>query len=447
MHYKTKTLTLRYTMTQIESARNGRITESMEKIAKREDISKEKVRRRVANGKIVILNNSRKENRITGIGKGLRVKVNANIGTSREESNIQKEIRKATIAEQAGADTLMDLSTGKNLKKTRKKIMETTNLPIGTVPIYQAGIRAAREKGSILEMTEDDMFNTIRAQAKEGVDFMTLHCGVTKKVVNTLRKRERIMDMVSRGGTFHAAWILHHERENPLYENFDYLLEIAQRYDITLSLGDGMRPGCIFDATDSIQIQELMKLGELAKKARDMGVQTMIEGPGHVPLDQIQANVQLEKELCDGAPFYVLGPLPTDIAPGYDHIVGAIGGALAGMAGADFLCYVTPSEHLGLPGPQAVKKGVIVTKIAAHIVDIAKNNADALQWDRKMAEARAELDWKTQIKSAINSKKAEELFNVKEKEKGRACSMCGEYCALKILAEELEGENSDEATS
>lgn len=427
------------TMTQLESARNGRITDAMEKLAEREKISKEMVRKRVAQGKIVILNNPQRKNKIIGIGKGLQVKVNANIGTSMDECNIQKERKKAAIAEQAGADTLMDLSTGKDLKTTRKKIMDSTNLPIGTVPIYQAGIRTAREKGAIIDMTEEDIFNTIRAQSKEGVDFMTVHCGVTKQIVKTLKKRDRIMDMVSRGGTFHAAWILHHERENPLYENFDHLLEIAKQYDITLSLGDGMRPGCIFDATDQVQIQELMKLGELAEKARKAGVQTMIEGPGHVPLDQIKANIKLEKELCDGAPFYVLGPLPTDIAPGYDHIVGAIGGAVAGLAGADFLCYVTPSEHLGLPNPKEVEKGVIVTKIAAHIVDVARNNENALNWDKRMAKARSDLDWQKQINSAINPTKAEKLFTKnKEKKKGRACSMCGEYCALKILAEELD---------
>ncbi|MEM1537239.1 MAG: phosphomethylpyrimidine synthase ThiC, partial [Candidatus Nezhaarchaeales archaeon] len=294
------------------------------------------------------------------------------------------------------------------------------------------------KKGAMIDMTEDDIFNVVEKHAKDGVDFMTVHCGVTQQIVKKLAKRPRLMGIVSRGGTFLAAWILHHNKENPLYANYDYLLEIAKKYDFTLSLGDGLRPGCIFDSTDWPQIQELLTIGELVDKARYANVQVMVEGPGHIPLNDIAANVQLEKSICKGAPFYVLGPVVTEIAPGYDHIVGAIGGALAGLSGADFLCYVTPAEHLGLPSLEDVKEGVIAAKIAAHAADIAKLGAKAASRDLAMAKARANLNWREQFKNALNPEKARRVHGRVKKKGHEACSMCSKYCAIKILKETLK---------
>jgi len=289
-------------------------------------------------------------------------------------------------------------------------------------------------------MDEDDIFDTIEKHAKDGVDFMTVHCGVTQQIVKRIAKHPRLMGIVSRGGTFLAAWILHHNKENPLYANYDYLLEIAKKYDFSLSLGDGLRPGCIFDATDWPQIQELLTIGELVERAREADVQAIVEGPGHIPLDQIESNIQLEKSICNGAPFYVLGPVVTEIAPGYDHIVGAIGGTLAGLAGADFLCYLTPAEHLGLPTLEDVKEGVIVTKIAAHAVDIVKLGAKASARDLAMAKARANLDWKKQIENALDSEKAKKIRGRIKLKSAETCSMCSQYCAIKILREALKAE-------
>ncbi|MEM3722388.1 MAG: phosphomethylpyrimidine synthase ThiC, partial [Candidatus Bathyarchaeia archaeon] len=342
-------------------------------VAENEGESPQAICQRIAEGTVIITRNVQRENvNPVGIGKGLRTKVNANIGTSQDLCDLNVEIEKAKVAVQYGADTIMDLSTAGDLDKIRRALIKAVNVPIGTVPIYQAAIEAAEKRGAIIHMTEDDIFNTIEKHAKDGVDFMTVHCGVTQNIIKKLAKYPRLMGIVSRGGTFLAAWILHHDKENPLYANYDYLLEIAKKYDFVLSLGDGLRPGCIFDSTDWAQIQELLTIGELVERARAAHVQVMVEGPGHLPLNDVAANVQLEKAICKGAPFYVLGPVVTEIAPGYDHIVGAIGGALAGLAGADFLCYLTPAEHLGLPSIEDVKEGVIATKIAAHAADIAK---------------------------------------------------------------------------
>lgn len=318
--------------------------------------------------------------------------------------------------------------------------MNVVDVPIGTVPIYQTAIEIAEETGSIMHMTADDIFSTIERHGRDGVDFVTVHCGVNKEIVRWLTTHPRLMGVVSRGGTFLAAWILHHKQENPLYEDFDRLLEIASRYDLTLSLGDGLRPGCIFDSTDRPQIQELYTLGELVERARSADVQVMVEGPGHLPLNDIEANVRLEKNVCHEAPFYVLGPVVTEIAPGYDHIVGAIGGAIAGLAGADFLCYLTPSEHLGLPTEKDVKEGVIATKIAAHAVDIAKLGDQASTQDLAMAEARSKLDWPKQIENALDPEKALEIRDRTTLKTPETCSMCSEYCAIKILKEALEAE-------
>jgi len=425
----------------MEVAKRGQITEEMRIVAEEEGESPAAVCQRIAEGTVIITRNLQHENvHPIGIGKGLRTKVNANIGTSPDLCDLKLEVEKAKIAVKYGADTVMDLSTAGNLDEVRKAIIKSVNVPIGTVPIYQAAIEAAKKRGAIVHMTEDDIFNTIEKHAKDGVDFMTVHCGVTRQIVKKLAKHQRFMGVVSRGGTFLVAWILHNNKENPLYANYDYLLEMARKYDFVLSLGDGLRPGCIFDSTDWAQIQELLTIGELVEKARAANVQVMVEGPGHLPLSDIAANVQLEKAICKGAPFYVLGPVVTEIAPGYDHIVGAIGGALAGLAGADFLCYLTPAEHLGLPSIEDVKEGVIATKIAAHAVDIVKLGAKASARDLAMAKARANLDWKGQFENAIDPEKAKRIHERVKTKRPETCSMCSEYCAIKILKEALKAE-------
>jgi phosphomethylpyrimidine synthase len=427
--------------TQMKDAKAGKITEEIRIVARDEDQSPKSIRQRIAEGTVIITRNTQRENvHPIGIGKGLSTKINANIGTSPDLCNFELEIEKAKIAVKYGADTIMDLSTGGDLDEIRSKILKTVSVPIGTVPIYQTAIEVAKKKGSIMHMTEDDIFSTIENQAKDGVDFMTVHCGVTQQIVKRLAKHPRLMGIVSRGGTFLAAWILHHKKENPLYANYDYLLEIAAEYDFSLSLGDGLRPGCIFDSTDWPQVQELLTIGELVERARAANVQAMVEGPGHLPLNDIKANVQLEKSTCKDAPFYVLGPIVTEIAPGYDHIVGAIGGAIAGLAGADFLCYLTPSEHLGLPNLEDVKEGVIATKIAAHAVDIVKLGCKATNRDLAMAKARADLNWKKQIENALDPEKATRIRSRVKLKSPETCSMCSEYCAIKILKEALKTE-------
>jgi len=416
-------------MTILRRARKG-ITEEIRQVAERERVDAEIVRRRVAEGRIVIPMNPVHSPRPTGIGEGLSVKVNVNIGTSRDMSDLDQELEKARIALRYGADAIMDLSTGGDIDAIRRAIIKEVDIPLGTVPIYQTGLRAAR-KSAVVDMDEDDIFNGIELHARDGVDFMTVHCGITKESVEWLMRSKRITDVVSRGGAFLTAWILHNQRENPLYENFDYLLEMAAEYDFALSLGDGLRPGCIHDATDGAQIQELIILGDLVRRARDSGVQVIVEGPGHVPLDQIEANVRVEKSICDGAPFYVLGPLVTDIAPGYDHIVGAIGGALAAHHGADFLCYVTPSEHLSLPTVEDVKEGVIASRIAAHVGDLSKGRG----WERdlNMARARKALDWEAMYREAIDPGKARDYRSRGTTAEEEGCSMCGDVCAIRIL--------------
>ncbi|MEM2249853.1 MAG: phosphomethylpyrimidine synthase ThiC [Candidatus Bathyarchaeia archaeon] len=425
----------------MEAARRGQITEEMRIVAEDEGESPQALCQRIAQGTVIITRNIKRENvHPVGIGKGLRTKVNANIGTSQDLCDLNLEIEKAKVAVKYGADTIMDLSTAGDLDEIRRAIIKAVNVPIGTVPIYQAAIEATKKRGAIIHMTEDDIFNIIEKHAKDGVDFMTVHCGVTQQIVKKLAKHPRLMGVVSRGGTFLAAWILHHDKENPLYANYDYLLELAKKYDFALSLGDGLRPGCIFDSTDWAQIQELLTIGELVERARDVNVQVMVEGPGHLPLNDVAANVQLEKSICKDAPFYVLGPVVTEIAPGYDHIVGAIGGALAGLAGADFLCYLTPAEHLGLPSLEDVKEGVIATKIAAHAADIAKLGAKAAAQDLAMAKARANLDWKGQFENAIDPEKAKKVHGRIKPKSPETCSMCSEYCAIKILKEALKAD-------
>lgn len=332
----------------------------------------------------------------------------------------------------------MDLSTGSNIDVSRRKIIEASPIMVGTVPIYQATVRAITEHGAVVEMTEEDLLETIEKQAADGADFMTLHCGLTLEAINRMRKQGRIMDVVSRGGSFITGWMLHNEKENPLYEHFDKILDICEKYDVTLSLGDGLRPGCIADATDRAQITELIVLGELVDRAWKRGVQAMVEGPGHVPYDQIAANMKIEKRICRNAPFYVLGPLVTDVAPGYDHITAAIGGTLAAASGADFLCYVTPAEHLALPTIEDVHVGVITSRIAAHAADLVKGVPGAAEWDKKMAEARKILDWDAQLNLAIDPEYAREKRGARNEEGEEACSMCGAYCAVKIVGQYLD---------
>lgn len=426
-------------MTLKAKANANEITEEMRLIAKIENLPLEYIRQGLSEGIIVIPHNPnhKKISKLCGIGKGLRTKVNANVGTSPSISNLSQELKKVKTAIDAGADTIMDLSTGGDIRKLRRQILKNIDVPFGTVPIYQAGIDAINKKGSIMEMTPTSILKVIEEQAKDGVDFMTIHAGVTKETIERLKKQGRIIDIVSRGGAFLLEWMIFHHEENPLYQHFDAILDIAQEYDVVLSLGDGLRPGCLKDATDRPQIQELIILGELTKRAFEKDVQVMIEGPGHLPINQIPANVLLEKKLCYEAPFYVLGPLVTDIAPGYDHITGAIGGAMAGAYGADFLCYVTPSEHLRLPTVEDVKEGVIAARIAAHAADVAKGIPNVLDWDIEMAKARNSLDWNTQIKLAIDSQKAKEYQKHTPLLFSEGCTMCGKYCAIKQVKESL----------
>jgi phosphomethylpyrimidine synthase len=422
--------------TQLAKARRGEITPEMEQIARAEGVDRQTLMEGVARGRVVIPANRRHRGlRPTGIGEGLTVKVNANIGTSSDRADPGEELQKLEAAMEAGADTVMDLSTGGDIDAIRRIILERSPLPVGTVPIYQAAIEVAQRKGGIVQMTPDDIFDVIEHHAKDGVDFITVHCGVTLSSLERLKAQGRITDIVSRGGAFLTTWMIYNEQENPLYEHFDRLLEIAQQYDVTLSLGDGLRPGCLADATDRPQIQELLLLGELTERAWEEEVQVMIEGPGHVPLDQIETNIQLEKRLCKGAPFYVLGPLVTDVAPGYDHIVCAIGGALAAYHGADFLCYVTPAEHLKLPTPDDVREGVTATRIAGHAADVARGLAQARAWDDEISRARKGLDWDRQIQLSIDPTKARKYREESRPHMDEVCTMCGEFCAIKMVRE------------
>ena len=425
--------------TQMQLAREGKITEAMKIAAEYEHISAEELRKKVAAGTVVIPCNINHKSLVPrAVGEGLSTKVNANIGTSSTFPDIEPELEKLKEAVKCGADSVMDLSTGSNIDLSRKKIIEASPIMVGTVPIYQATVRAITEHGAVVEMTEEDLLETIEKQAADGADFMTLHCGVTLEAINRMRKQGRIMDVVSRGGSFITGWMLHNEKENPLYENFDKILDICEKYDVTLSLGDGLRPGCTADATDRAQITELITLGELVDRAWKRGVQAMVEGPGHVPYDQIAANMKIEKRICRNAPFYVLGPLVTDVAPGYDHITSAIGGTLAAASGADFLCYVTPAEHLALPTIEDVHVGVITSRIAAHAADLVKGVPGAAEWDKKMAEARKVLDWDAQLELAIDPELAREKRGARNEEGEEACSMCGAYCAVKIVGQYLD---------
>jgi phosphomethylpyrimidine synthase len=424
-------------VTQMQDALRGNITDEMKLVAETESIDVQKIMRGISEGRIIIPKNVNGNTRPVGIGKGLKTKINANVGSSSELEKVKWEVEKAKAAVKYGADTIMDLSTGPEYRKVMNAIMESVNVPIGTVPIYEAGITASNSKGAVVNMDEDDMFNAIENQAKVGVDFITVHCGITMDLINKVQDSNRIMGIVSRGGSFLAAWILQNREENPLYKNYDYLLEIASEYDVTLSLGDGLRPGCLHDASDVSQIQELVTLGELVVRARNEGVQVMVEGPGHVPINQIQANIEIQKTVCKEAPFYVLGPLVTDLAPGYDHITSAIGGAIAAASGADFLCYVTPAEHLAIPNVDDVKEGVIASKIAAEAADIAKGVPGAWQREIEMANARKNFDWQKQFELAFDHEKPQKCRQRKPISEDDMCTMCGEFCALRLVRDNI----------
>lgn len=411
----------------------------MEQCAAIEGVTPEFIRKGIEEGTIIVTRNkAHSKVRPLAIGKGLRTKINANIGTSKDRVDPALELEKIRISAACGADTIMDLSTGGNIGEIRKAVMEYSPIPVGTVPIYQAAVEILESRRAIPEMTGDDIFRAIEENGKDGVDFITVHCGVTRESVARINRQGRVLGIVSRGGSMLAHWMEFNGRENPLYEDYDRLLEIAYRYDMVLSLGDGLRPGCLADATDRGQVQELIILGELTRLARDKGVQVMIEGPGHVPLNEITSNIILQKSLCNGAPFYVLGPLPTDIAPGYDHITSAIGGAIAGAAGADFLCYVTPAEHLRLPSLDDVRQGVIASRIAGHIADIAKGLPGSMEKDIAMARFRNEFDWDGQIRTAIDPETAEKFLEKSESAKKEGCTMCGEFCAIKLGKKDRE---------
>lgn len=419
-------------MNLIASAKRGIITEEMREVAKQEGVTDDFVRRGVANGQIVIPISPYRHVKICGIGEGLRTKVNASIGTSTDIADVEMEVEKARQAEAAGADTLMELSTGGNLVEIRRRVIATTTLSVGSVPLYQAFIEAAHHDGAVVHMREDDLFRITAEQAKMGTNFMAIHTGINFETLKRLKNQGRHGGLVSRGGAFMTAWMLHNEKENPLYSEFEYLLDIMKEHEVTLSMGNGMRAGAIHDATDRAQIQELLINAELADKAHAANVQTMIEGPGHIPIDEIEANVILQKRVSNRKPFYMLGPLVTDVAPGYDDRVAAIGAALSSAYGADFICYVTPSEHLALPTPKEVFEGVISARIAAHVGDMIKLNKRDL--DLEMGHARRDLDWERQFSVAINPEHARTIRKERMPADADTCTMCGDFCALKIVS-------------
>lgn len=403
-------------------------------VAKNEGVAIDGLLDSVSSGECVIpLNKKRRISRPCGIGKGLSTKINVNLGTSPDKIDLRSEMEKLRLAVELKADAVMDLSLGGNLKEIRKMILDESPLPVGTVPIYETAIMAQKKRGSFVKISPEDCFEVLEKQAEEGVDFFTIHCGINRKSLEVFFRTKRLLDVVSRGGALLVNWMKMNRRENPYYEGFDRVLAIAKKHGITLSLGDGMRPGCISDATDACQIAELKELGKLARRARQAGVQVIIEGPGHVPLNQIKQNMELEKKICKGAPFYVLGPLVTDIGAGYDHISGAIGGALAAAYGADFLCYLTPAEHLRLPSVEDTRQGIIASKIAAHAADIAKGVKKAAEWDNMMSAARKNRDWKKQIQLAADPKRAKEYHSSSRPRTRGVCTMCGEFCSIRLI--------------
>ncbi|MEN6343120.1 MAG: phosphomethylpyrimidine synthase ThiC [Methanospirillum sp.] len=419
-------------MSLVLDAKKGIITEEIKEVARQEGLDPEVVRRGVAGGHIVIPVSPYRKVRLCGIGEGLRTKVNASIGTSSDLVDIDVEVEKARQAELAGADTLMELSTGGDLVEIRRRVVEATSLSVGSVPLYQAFIEAAVNDGAVVHMKEDDLFRITAEQAKAGTNFMAIHTGINYETMKRLQNQGRHAGLVSRGGAFMTAWMLHNEKENPLYAEFDYLCEIMLEHEVTLSMGNGMRAGAVHDSTDRAAIQELLINAELADKAHEQGIQVIVEGPGHVPIDEIQANVILQKRVTNRKPFYMLGPLVTDIAPGYDDRVAMIGASLSASYGADFICYVTPAEHLALPTPEEVYEGVISSRIAAHVGDMVK--LGKRDDDLEMGHARRDLDWERQYALALNPERARYIRTSRSPADTDACTMCGDYCAIKIVS-------------
>ena len=429
--------------TQMDAARKGIVTKEMEIVAKKEYRTTEEIRQLVSEGKVAIpANKHHKCLNPEGVGSMLRTKINVNLGVSRDCKDYNIEMEKVMSAVNMGAEAIMDLSSHGNTQPFRQKLTSECPAMIGTVPIYDSVIHYQRD---LATLTAKDFIDVVRMHAEDGVDFVTLHCGITRKTIDQIKKHKRKMNIVSRGGSLVFAWMSMTGEENPFYEYFDEILDICEEYDVTISLGDACRPGCLADATDVCQIEELVRLGELTKRAWEHNVQVMVEGPGHVPLDQIAANMKVQQTICMGAPFYVLGPLVTDIAPGYDHITSAIGGAVAAMNGAAFLCYVTPAEHLALPNVDDVKQGIIASKIAAHAADIAKGIPHARDIDDKMADARRVLDWDAQYACAIDPETARAIRDSRapEDDHGDTCSMCGKFCAVRSMNKALAGEYID----
>jgi len=421
-------------MTQMYNARNKINLQTIEEAALNEPLSLQELTEYVANGLAVVCKNKNHDFKPTAVGKGTYIKVNANIGISTLQSNLDEELAKLDAAVEAGAHSIMDLTVCQDiaeLREIRKEIIKRSPVMIGTVPIYEASTLMTSKKQNIHSLTEDDMIDVIKNQAEAGVDFMTIHAGVTRSAIEKLKKEQRLCGIVSRGGAIIAEWMKFNNKENFLFTRFDEILDIAYEYDVTLSLGDGLRPGATHDGTDRAQIEELIVLGELVERARDKNVQVMVEGPGHIRLSDIEMNIKLQKRLCHDAPFYILGPLVTDIAPGYDHITSAIGGAVAGLAGADFICYVTPAEHLHLPDLKDVYDGVISARIAAHAADLALNKGNSSDWDNNMSRARKEVDWQKMADLAIDKKKVTEAIKKYDLKNSSECTMCGEYCAFK----------------
>ncbi len=427
--------------TQMEAARHGIITPEMEAVARKEYMEIDKLVELVACGKVVIpANVNHKCINPEGVGSMLRTKINVNLGVSKDCKDYDIEMEKVRSAVDMGADAIMDLSSHGNTSPFRHKLISECPVMIGTVPVYDSVIHYQRDLGTL---TAKDFIDVVRLHAQEGVDFVTLHCGITRKTIEQIKKHKRKMNIVSRGGSLVFAWMSMTGRENPFFEYYDEILDICREYDVTISLGDACRPGCLADATDVCQIEELVRLGELTKRAWEKDVQVMVEGPGHVPLNQIAANMEVQKTICMGAPFYVLGPIVTDIAPGYDHITSAIGGAIAAMNGAAFLCYVTPAEHLALPNVEDVRQGIIASKIAAHAADIAKGIPHARDIDDKMGDARRALDWDAQWKCAIDPETAKKIRKDRSPEQEETCSMCGKFCAVRSMNKALNGEYID----
>jgi phosphomethylpyrimidine synthase len=403
------------------------------KVAAREHVSPALLEKHFAEGRVAVLRSKRRDIEPLAVGKGMTVKVNANIGTSPDASDLANELAKLRAAVRVGADTVMDLSVGGDVDEVRAAVIAESPVPVGTVPVYQTALDARRKGKSFVAASAREILVGVEKHLRDGVDFITVHCGINRQNVEILARAGRVCGVVSRGGSMTIEWMRRNRKENPLYEYYDDVLAMAREYGAALSLGDGLRPGAIADATDAAQVAELMTIGELVQRARAAGVQAMVEGPGHVPLDQIEANVKLEKTVCDEAPFYLLGPLVTDVGCGYDHITGAIGGALAAWNGADFLCYVTPSEHLGLPTVEDVRQGVVASKIAAHAADVARHHPGAIEWDLRVSRARAALDWKAMIAGCVDPQRAETIFSAARSHTEGACTMCGEFCAIRRM--------------